>query len=325
MRKSVIRSVLISIPLFVCGCSCNNHSGKGSSASVLSATQKYVFTQPEIPGMITDEEQRVRWLAEHYWDNADFSQKCFSDTLSRLSYKSFGNYLIIVQNAFLNPVLDMEWDKVRGIVGATIGKMAVNPAAVEMASVAASDLLDDPNSMFRNEELYLCVMDSVRSHCQLSARVEDLFVMRYDAVSKNRIGQVATDFSFVTDIPYNGRKFHNMSSVESPLLMILFNNPGCKDCRRVKDYIENSAAFSRSLSSGILKILAIYPDAQLDEWKKEVYPKDWINGYDHTQSINNDGLYDLRAIPMIYLLDSQKRVIFKDAPVELVETYLIAY
>ena len=71
--------------------------------------------------------------------------------------------------------------------------------------------------------------------------------------------------------------------------------------------------------------MAIYPDAQLDEWKKEVYPKDWINGYDHTQSINNEGLYDLRAIPMIYLLDSQKRVIFKDAPVELVETYLIAY
>src|SRR5574344_510724 len=108
MRNSVIRSLLISIPLFVCGCSCNTNSGKGSS----------VFTQPEIPGMITDEGQRVRWLAEHYWDNADFSQKCFSDTLSRLSYKSFGNYLIIVQNAFLNPALDMEWDKVRGIVGA---------------------------------------------------------------------------------------------------------------------------------------------------------------------------------------------------------------
>ena len=97
MRKSVIRSVLISIPLFVCGCSCNTNSGKGSS--VESTSQKYVFTQPEIPGMITDEGQRLRWLAEHYWDNADFSQKCFSDTLSRLSYKSFGNYLIIVQNA----------------------------------------------------------------------------------------------------------------------------------------------------------------------------------------------------------------------------------
>ena len=323
MRKGIILFVLIAVPLFVCGCSCGNNSDKGSSG--MRASQRYVFTQPEIPRMITDEGQRLRWLAEHYWDNADFKQNCFSDTLSRLSYKSFGDYLIILQNAFLNPAFNMDWDKVRGMVGAAVGKMAINPAAAEMASLAASDLLDDPNSMFRSEELYLCVIDSVRSHCKLSARVEDLFVSRYDAVSKNRIGQVAADFSFVTDIPYNGRKFHTMSSVESPLLMILFNNPGCKDCRRVKDYIENSSAFRGALSCGLLKILAIYPDAQLDEWRKEVYPKEWINGYDHSQSISNEGLYDLRAIPMIYLLDSDKRVILKDAPVELVETYLTAY
>ena len=58
----------------------------------------------------------------------------------------------------------------------------------------------------------------------------------------------------------------------------------------------------------------------MDKWREyaPIYPENWINAYDYAQAINNEGLYFVRAIPSIYLLDGEKRVIYKDAPLEKV-------
>ena len=41
-------------------------------------------------------------------------------------------------------------------------------------------------------------------------------------------------------------------------------------------------------------------------------PAGWINGYDNGMVITEKRLYNLSAIPSLYLLDSQKRVLIKD-------------
>ena len=52
------------------------------------------------------------------------------------------------------------------------------------------------------------------------------------------------------------------------------------------------------------------------------YPSCWINGYDYTFSLRESGAYDIRAIPSLYLLDSDKRVLMKDAPTPKVLSFL---
>ena len=47
-----------------------------------------------------------------------------------------------------------------------------------------------------------------------------------------------------------------------------------------------------------------------------------INAYDAGQKITERQLYDLKAMPTLYLLDKDKRVILKDAPVEQIEQWL---
>ena len=71
-----------------------------------------------------------------------------------------------------------------------------------------------------------------------------------------------------------------------------------------------------------LAILAVYPDSDLTAWKKTTYPAYFINAYDAVQTITKQELYDLKAIPTLYLLDREKRVQFKDAPVEQIEAWL---
>ena len=45
-----------------------------------------------------------------------------------------------------------------------------------------------------------------------------------------------------------------------------------------------------------------------------IYPDEWYNGFDPDLVIRTDNLYNVRAIPSLYLLDAEKSVILKDAP-----------
>jgi hypothetical protein len=78
------------------------------------------------------------------------------------------------------------------------------------------------------------------------------------------------------------------------------------------------------MKDGTLQILAVYPDKDLTEWKKYAgeMPAQWINSYDHKTVIKDEDLYDLKAIPSLYLLDKTKRVLLKDADVREVERTL---
>ncbi|MEG0454785.1 MAG: thioredoxin family protein, partial [Bacteroides sp.] len=73
-----------------------------------------------------------------------------------------------------------------------------------------------------------------------------------------------------------------------------------------------------------LTVLALYPDEELDEWKKHLkdFPTEWISGYDKKLTLKTENRYDLRAIPTLYLLDKNKMVLLKDAPAKAIEEYL---
>jgi hypothetical protein len=78
------------------------------------------------------------------------------------------------------------------------------------------------------------------------------------------------------------------------------------------------------LKKGKLKILSLYPNKNLAEWNKHLseFPAVWINAYDKGAVIEKQMLYDLKAIPTLYLLDSEKRVILKDVPFEQIEHFI---
>ena len=75
------------------------------------------------------------------------------------------------------------------------------------------------------------------------------------------------------------------------------------------------------IAKGRLAIVNVYPDADLTEWRSyaPIYPKNWYNGYNGDLDVAG-GLYNLRAIPSLYVLDENKNVVFKDVdPVILVQ------
>ena len=63
------------------------------------------------------------------------------------------------------------------------------------------------------------------------------------------------------------------------------------------------------------QVLALFPDEDLTEWQeyRPQIPARWINAYDKGCVVREKSLYDLHAIPALYLLDSRKRVLVKDS------------
>ena len=84
-------------------------------------------------------------------------------------------------------------------------------------------------------------------------------------------------------------------------------------CREIQRAIEESSLLTQMIEQRRLTVLAIYPDKELDEWRKHPLPTAWIDAHDKGCQIEQQRLYDLRAIPALYLLDAQKRVLVKDS------------
>lgn len=115
-----------------------------------------------------------------------------------------------------------------------------------------------------------------------------------------------------------------MYRVKADYLLLFFYNPDCHACKEITDQLAASPVVNAWIKDNKLKILAVYPDEDLDAWKNHIsyMPASWINSYDSTVSLKNDEIYDLKAIPTLYLLDKDKKVILKDVTFNQIDNYL---
>ena len=120
----------------------------------------------------------------------------------------------------------------------------------------------------------------------------------------------AADFSY---IDAKGR-LHSLYETRSEYTLLLFSNPGCPACREIIGMLKSSPIINSMEQQGRLALLSIYIDEDVSAWYQGLsdYPEDWITGYNQDQSIRDNLVYDVRAIPSLYLLDRDKKVIFKD-------------
>ena len=115
-----------------------------------------------------------------------------------------------------------------------------------------------------------------------------------------------------------------LHGIKAPLTLLFFSNPGCNACMDIINVLKGEPAISDMIASGRLAVLNIYIDEDLQGWRDymPVYPEEWYNGFDPDLVIRGETLYNVRAIPSLYLLDRDKTVIMKDAPETRIFDYL---
>ena len=85
-------------------------------------------------------------------------------------------------------------------------------------------------------------------------------------------------------------------------------------CRDITAQISASPLINTLMQNGVIKVLSVYPDEDLAAWREHLddMPDNWIKSYDKGIKITQERTYNLNAIPSLYLLDRDKRVMIKD-------------
>lgn len=214
---------------------------------------------------------------------------------------AFGHRFVDSDNAFMQEHINILMEKV------TAG--GVNDRFLALAE----KYLYEPNSPYYNDEVYLCFLKYEAKtdfrHLSQSAR----FKRHYNMIQKNMKGEPATNFSYETQIGQKG----SLYEIDAKYLVLFFNDPSCSECKKVKDELLQQQSALDSLG---IKVFAVYIDDKPAEWRQANYPAEWLNGY--APVIDSDDLYNIRALPCLYLLDNKKQVIFKDSQVDIIVNYI---
>ncbi len=265
------------------------------------AEKQYVFTPPMPPaGMLPDEARN--YLRAHYWDRFDFADTMFV-------YKADSGAMFQAFVRFVDIISDQPFNSVP--MQTLMKRASASRPMLEYFAGMAESVFDDPNSPRRNDEFYIPVLEA-----RLAAPFYDEYermAPEYDLqlARQNRVGQPANDFRYTVA---SGRSA-SLYGLRADFVLLFINNPGCPMCREIREEVGASPMLSNLIAEGRLKVLALYPDEDLAEWYayRDNIPASWINAYDKGSVIRETSSYDLSAIPALYLLDRDKRVLVKDA------------
>ena len=264
-------------------------------------------------------EEVVNPKDETYWDDYDFNNVALIHQPD-ITEQKFANFCIALSRM-------SEPERSRQVDTLLTRSLRGSRDMFANFMTLAEKYLYDPNSPYRDGELYLPFLQWTIH----SKKIEDIWKERpkyqLKLVLENRVGTQAHDFYYITNgsASTKGKGIATrgtLYSIKSEYTLIYFNNPECHDCGRVHGYLVASKVFTTMLRNGSLKLLALYPDEDLGSWTrhKDEYPNSWIAAR-YATKVDKE-TYHLSAIPSLYLLDKNKKVLLKDATVEAVEEYL---
>ena len=257
--------------------SCTNTGNRRTKNAV-----KEAFRIPQVPEMITDNEGRIEYLMDHWWDS-------WTPQLDSADAEvAFANWCGLSQMAELK-------ESRRSIV------KAVSKDSLRILRFAQKYLYD-PNSPLRDEDIYGALAEHTGDR------------ITAEACSLNERGTKAADFVF-EDARGNRNTLYG---VEAPWTILFFSNPGCHACKDIIEALSYDEKVSVAVARGIVAVVNIYIDEDLDAWREYLpaYPKKWHTGFDPLFTLRDDSVYHIRAIPSVYLLDYEKKVVLKDTSTE---------
>lgn len=305
-----IRNLIIVAAVAVAA-GCGGNSKKAEQFAALP------FPDVMPPAMMEDASDRAEYMALHWWDGITDPSRTYPCDSSLVS----GVRLADVEQKMAN------WTNVLGmvdfsVVGRSFGRLYERAVSCEKKDTSSNvfetfvELTDkylyDPNSPLRNEDHYAFFASHLATSDLMEPVMQEKYARIVSLAALNRVGTKAADFRFADK---RGHIF-TLYGIKAELTLLFFSNPGCTACKDIIDVLNNDPVISGLIADGTMKVLNIYIDEDLEAWRSymPIYPETWYNGFDPDLVIRGETLYNVRAIPSLYLMDRDKKVIMKDAP-----------
>ena len=263
--------------ILVCALMASCFGRKPAQGPGEAAPKSTAFPTVTAPGIITDPAEVTTWIAEHFFDDVTTVTSLDSTSLEQ----AVGTWASLL--TAIPP--EKGGEAVKGYLK-RLEKLSVEEA------VKLNDLVEkyiyDPNSPVRNEDLYATLAKGLSTSKFTPDSLRTHYAYLAEKCALNAVGTKAADFLFTQ----NGR-VRSLYSVEAEKLLLVFGNPECTACRELHESLAQMEDISE-----VVTVLEINPDE------------------DSVAKMETDKFYHIRAIPSMYLLDADKTVLLKDAPVE---------
>ncbi len=290
--------------------SCHQPSGRQQNSPALKP-ENNGYQPPVIPLMLSSPDQKTGFLLEHYWDNFDFKDTSQLKDIT-MQEQTFANFLGIITQ--VSP------QKASHGIKILMNRAEISQNTSLFFYKTAEKYLYHPNSPLRNDSLYEKFLELACASMVIDSVSKFRFQKQYGISQRNKPGHKATDFDFTFKNGAASTLYH----IKAGLLLLYFYNPECAECKVIRSKLTQSKLILQLESKGLLRILSVYTDKELNLWENHYseLPGSWINGYDKGTVIQQKELYDLKAIPSLYLLGGDKTVLLRDATIEQIEGYL---
>ena len=312
MRNSI--DAILFLATIFCVTACRQRVAKENIPSEATATAQNEVTRirkfiPALPPSTLNPEEHRAYMVEHYWDKFDFSDTLF---IAEVDTSHMATAFAIYATGYVPDSL------AHSAMSRLMQKASASRKMFDYFMTLSEMVLHDPNSPLRDDEKYIPVLEAAVA----SPLYDEYERMPYEydlkVAMQNRVGRKANDFVYTLSSERSAR----MYNVKAEYLLIFISNPGCPMCRDIREQLMASPLLNELSERGKFKVLVIYPDKDLEAWREHLgdYPSSWINAYDKGGVITEQNLYDLKAIPALYLLNKDKVVMAKDCTdVEYIE------
>ena len=271
------------------------------------SAQDVSFPFPEVPALMTDTQTRLKFMLENYWSRYNFTDG--SQYNLQVGEQGFSDFINLMPHADA-PTQKLAVSELMKKIGKDMGLLKRFDSLVD-------HYLANPNSPLRNDVTYEQMLKGLLTSTLWDDATRIRLNYRLKMVQRNQPGTLAADFVYVDRI---GRR-HSLYEFQSSLTLVVFSDPECEHCHELMPKIIGSKVIA---GDHRLKVLSIYPDENVRAWVqlRRTLPRNWSEGHSPNGKLMHVQTYFLPAMPSLYLLDKDKRVILKDATLDQVEKYL---
>lgn len=314
-RADILKFLFAGFLLLLASC-----QSKTDSDSALASRQEgkeadvRSFPYPEIPAILTSPEERRGYLLQHYWDGFDFADTTLVNR-REVTEQGVADFLALLSETG-REVEQTARQSMENFCAAMEGREHARKVMMKMMD----DYLYDPNSPYYNETLYRLYLQRMVRSKRLDEAVKSRLRFLLELTGRNNPGTKATDFTY--RLPDGQRRKLSQTPVRGNRLLLLFYDPECPTCHEVLQQMTTDPALAEAVAAGHLTVLAIYTEGNETVWHNTCrqMPDGWIVGNDR-QQVKDHALYDLKAMPSLYLLDATGQVLLKDAPYEAIRIH----
>ncbi len=260
---------------------------------------------PVVPSSLTQPAERAIYIIDHFWDGLDFTDTAKSrDT--RLIEQSFADYMSLF------PIVNDSTARLqRAVDGFVRASEADSIAAAALREIAEAYLYDIVSPM-HNDDYYRLYLNSFIK----SGRLDDVVRLRYEyqleEINKNRVGEAAADFGLIAKD--GSETTMSGEAASAPLTVLMFYNPFCSECHALASAMGAEAAIAEAVTDGRLRLIAVIADGDWSDYGVAAPLDGPIHEFAAKDNcVEDEQLYSIRVIPTLYVVDSEMKVVMRDA------------